>query len=161
VLEHGFVADPIQVGVVSRRLAKLLRHLDGAPEVVERVTCPAEEALATGEVEEQHGVLRSSGDHGGETIGDLGVFARLVERGEGSPELPAASLDAFPGVPSRAMMVVPSSFAEVVRLVRGGAKTKVPAGASTRSPSTSCSLMTRSPAAPAVHAVTSNAVMPS
>src|SRR5215467_6873449 len=56
--ERGFVTDRIQVGVVLRGIAKLLRHLDGVPEVIERVTRPAALTLAAGEVEEQHGVLR-------------------------------------------------------------------------------------------------------
>src|SRR4029453_14002510 len=63
-LEPGFVADRIQVGVVPCGIAKLLRHLDGVPNVIERVTRPAGEALAAGEVEEQHGVLRSGRDNG-------------------------------------------------------------------------------------------------
>jgi hypothetical protein len=33
-------------------------------EVIERVACPAAEALAAGKVEEQHGVLRSDCDKG-------------------------------------------------------------------------------------------------
>ena len=64
LLERGFVADRIQVRVGLCGSAKLLRHLDGVPEVIERVTCPAAEALAAGEVEEQHGVLRSGCDKG-------------------------------------------------------------------------------------------------
>jgi len=62
-LERGFVADRIQVGVGLCRSAELLGHLDGVPEVIERVTCPAALALAAGEVEEQHGVLRIGCDH--------------------------------------------------------------------------------------------------
>jgi len=54
-LERGLLADRVQVGVVLRGTAKLLRHLDGVPEVIERVTRPAAETLAAGEVVEQHG----------------------------------------------------------------------------------------------------------
>src|SRR6266571_1651486 len=61
-LERGFVADRIQVGVVLCGIAKLRRHLDGVPEVIERVTRPARKTLAAGEVVEQHGVLRSGCD---------------------------------------------------------------------------------------------------
>src|SRR6266496_3030786 len=57
LLERGFVADRIEVGL--RGIAELLRHLDGVPEVIERVIRPAALTLAAGEVEEQHGVLRS------------------------------------------------------------------------------------------------------
>jgi len=41
LLERGFVADRIEVGVVLCGIAELLRHLDGVPEVIERVTRPA------------------------------------------------------------------------------------------------------------------------
>ena len=41
-LERGLLADRVQVGVVLRGTAKLLRHLDGVPEVIERVTRPAQ-----------------------------------------------------------------------------------------------------------------------
>ena len=58
LLERGFVADRFQVGIGLCGSAKLLGHLDGVLEMIERVTCPAAEALAAGEVEEQHGVLR-------------------------------------------------------------------------------------------------------
>src|SRR6266536_1536781 len=64
LLERGFVADRIEVGVVLCGIAELLRHLDGVPEVIERVTRPAALNLAAGEVEEQHGVLRSGCDQG-------------------------------------------------------------------------------------------------
>ena len=111
-------------------------------------------------------------------MSDLGEFARLIKGSERGPQFPAAGLVRLPGVPSSEMMVVPSSVAEAVRLMRGGADRKVPAGASTRSPSSSntawprstrkawsavgssCSLITRSPAAWAVQAVTPKAVMP-
>src|SRR5687768_5137833 len=92
LLERGFVADGIEVGVGLRGLAKLLRHLDRASEVIERCTCPAEEALAAGEVEEQHGVLRGCSNQCAETIGDLGVLFRSVERSKRSPQFPAARL---------------------------------------------------------------------
>src|SRR5262249_60583030 len=62
LLERGFVADWIQVGVVLCGIAKLRRHLDGLPEVIERVTRPARKTLAAGEGIEQHGVLRSGCD---------------------------------------------------------------------------------------------------
>ena len=52
LLERGLVADWIQIGVVLCGIAKLLRHLDGAPEVIERVTRPAADTLAAGEVAE-------------------------------------------------------------------------------------------------------------
>ena len=78
-LERGLLADRVQVGVVLRGTAKLLRHLDGVPEVIERVTRPAAETLAAVEVVEQHGVLRSGCDQGGEAVGDLDVLARLIE----------------------------------------------------------------------------------
>src|SRR5215831_15534996 len=94
--ERGFVADRIQVGVVLRGIAKLLRHLDRVPEVIERVTRPAALTLAAGEVEEQHGVLRSGCDQGAETVGDLGVLTRLIKGGERSPQFPAAGLVRFP-----------------------------------------------------------------
>jgi hypothetical protein len=42
LLERGLLADRVQVGVVLRGTAKLLRHLDGVPEVIERVTRPAQ-----------------------------------------------------------------------------------------------------------------------
>src|SRR6266704_477990 len=64
LLERGFVADGIQVGVVLCGIAKLRRHLDAVPEVIERVTRPARKTLAAGEVVEQHGVLRSGCDQG-------------------------------------------------------------------------------------------------
>src|SRR6266545_5536423 len=92
LFEGGFVADRIQVGVGLRGMAKLLRHLDGVPEVIQRVAGTAGEALAAGEVEEQHGVLRSGCDQGAKTVGDLGVLAREIEGSKRSPEFPAAGL---------------------------------------------------------------------
>src|SRR5215469_1852544 len=64
LLERGFVADRIQVGVVLCVVEKLLRHLDRVHEVIERVTSPAAATLAAGEVVEQHGVLRCGCDQG-------------------------------------------------------------------------------------------------
>ena len=52
LLERGVVADRIEVGVVLCGIAKLLRHLDRAAEVIERVTRPAADTLAAGEVAE-------------------------------------------------------------------------------------------------------------
>ena len=52
LLERGVVADRIEVGVVLCGIAELLRHLDGVPEVIERVTRPASDTLAAGEVAE-------------------------------------------------------------------------------------------------------------
>jgi hypothetical protein len=49
-------------------------------------------ALAAGEVEEQHGVLRTDCDKRAEAVGDLGVPARLIERGERCPQFPAAGV---------------------------------------------------------------------
>src|SRR5215475_7601016 len=92
LLEGGLAADWIQVGVVLGGITKLLRHLDGVPEVIERVTRPAALTLAAGEVEEQHGVLRSGCDQGAKTVGDLGMLARRIEGGERSPQFPAAGL---------------------------------------------------------------------
>jgi Glyoxalase-like domain len=80
-------------------------------------------------------LLRSACDQGAQAVGDLGVLTCLVERSKRSPQLPATRFVRFPGVPSTAMMVVPCSWAEAVRLVRGGANTRVPAGPSTESPS--------------------------
>ena len=71
LLERGFVADRIEVRVVLCGIAELLRHLDGVPEVIERVTRPAALTLTAGEVEEQHGVLRNGCDQGAQTVGDL------------------------------------------------------------------------------------------
>ncbi len=62
LLERRFVADLIQVRIVRRGIAKLLRHLDRVPEVIERVSLPAGETLAAGEVVEQQCVLRGSFD---------------------------------------------------------------------------------------------------
>jgi hypothetical protein len=60
--ERRFVADRVHVGVVLRRIAKLVRHLDRVPEVVEGGGRLAGETLAAGEVVEQQGVLRGSVD---------------------------------------------------------------------------------------------------
>ena len=73
-------------------IAKLLCHVDRAPQVIERVSRSATEALAASEVVEQQGVLRRGFDQDAQTVGDLGVLARLVERDERSPEFPAAGL---------------------------------------------------------------------
>ncbi len=53
----------------------MLRAVDRECEVVDRVTRPAREALATGEVVEQPGVLRMSLDQLASAIGSL----QLVE----------------------------------------------------------------------------------
>src|SRR5215469_2664743 len=64
LLEGGFKADGVQVGVTLCGVAKLVRHLESAPEVTECVTRPAAATLAAGEVVEQHGILRSGCDQG-------------------------------------------------------------------------------------------------
>ena len=60
--ECRIVADRVEVRIVLREPAKLLRHVDRLPEVVERVSGPARQALAAGEVVEQQGVPRRSFD---------------------------------------------------------------------------------------------------
>jgi len=49
-------------------------------------------ALAAGEVEEQHWVLRIGRNQRFQAVRDLGVRARLIQRGEWRPELPAPGL---------------------------------------------------------------------
>jgi hypothetical protein len=50
LLEGGFVADRIQVRVGLCGFAKLVGHLESAPEVSERVSRAAVQTLAAGEV---------------------------------------------------------------------------------------------------------------
>src|SRR2546421_4997132 len=88
-LERGLVADRIEVRIVLCVRARPLRHIDRAPEVVDRVARPAREALAAGDVVEQLGVLRMSLDQYASAVSQLGVLARLVEGPEWGPEFPA------------------------------------------------------------------------
>ena len=71
---------------------ELLRELDRAPEVLERVRLPAGEALAAGQVVEEQAVLRARLDDLAQPLRDLGVLTRLVAGPERSPELPAAGV---------------------------------------------------------------------
>ena len=137
VARTWIVADRIEVGVVACRRAELLGHLDGAPEVVERIARPAREALAAREVEEQHRVLRSGGHDPAQPVGDLGVLARLVQRGERRPELPATGLVALARRAFQQNDRRPFLHGRGRSPSGGGAKTRVPAGASTWSPSSS------------------------
>jgi hypothetical protein len=136
VPERGLIADRIEVRIVLCVRAEPLRHVDRAPEVVDRVTRPAGEALAAGDVVEQVGVLRMSLDQYATAVSRLGVLARLVERSGAQSSQPWGSY-AFPGVPPSAMIVVSGSSANAVRFTSGRAKTRVLAGATTRSPSSS------------------------
>src|SRR5256886_10408094 len=78
-LERGLVADRIEVRVVLCERAKPLRHVDRAPEVVDRVGRPAGEALAAGEDVEQASVLRLSLAQSASAISRLVVLSRPVE----------------------------------------------------------------------------------
>jgi hypothetical protein len=136
-LERGLVADRIEVRIVLCVRAKPLRHVDRAPEVVDRVSRPARKALAAGDVVEEVGVLWVSLGQDASALSHLGVLALLVERPERGPELPAVGLVRLSGTPPSAMIVVSGSSANAVRVTPGRTKTRVPAGASTRSPSSS------------------------
>ena len=92
LLERGLIADGIEVRIILRVGPTPLRAVDRESEVVDRVTRPAREALATGEVVEQPGVLRMSLDQLASAIGRLGVLACLIERVQRGPELPAVGL---------------------------------------------------------------------
>src|SRR5262245_31498264 len=57
LLERGLVADRVEIRVALRKVAELLRHPDCLLEVLERIGCPAGEALAAGEVVEEQAVV--------------------------------------------------------------------------------------------------------
>jgi hypothetical protein len=92
LLERGLIADRIEVRIILCVRPTPLRAVDRESEVIDRVTRPAREALATGQVVEQPGVLRMSRDQLASAIGRLGVLACLIERGQRSPDLPAVGL---------------------------------------------------------------------
>src|SRR6476620_4796287 len=71
-LERGLIADRIEVRILLGVRPTPVRTVDREPEVIDRVTRPAREALATGEVVEQPGVLRMSLDEFASAIGRLG-----------------------------------------------------------------------------------------
>src|SRR4051794_8575886 len=92
LLERRLIADRIEVRIILCVRPTPLRAVDCETEVLDRVGRPAREALATGEVVEQPGVLRMSLDELASALGRLGVLAGAVERVQRRPELPAVGL---------------------------------------------------------------------
>src|SRR6185436_4889720 len=97
LLERRFLADGVEVGVALRVVAHAVHQLDRLAKVLERLVRPAGEALAAGEVVERYGVSRHGPGDLRRAVGDRGVLARLVERPERRPDLPAADLVRLPG----------------------------------------------------------------
>src|SRR5439155_6207282 len=99
LLERGFVADRIEVGVAGSKRAEPLRPVDREPEMLDRVGRPPREALAARDIVERRAVLRMGCDQLASAVGSLSVVARLVEAVERHPDLPAQR---FVGLPRRA-----------------------------------------------------------
>lgn len=74
-LESGLVADRVEVAVPGSKRTERLVAIDREPEMLDRVVCPAGEALAAREVVERPRVLRMSFDQLAPLIGSLGVLA--------------------------------------------------------------------------------------
>ena len=105
--------------------------------MLDRVGLAPGEALAAGEVVEELGVLRVRRDQVPRLVGRFVVPPLLVEPSDRGPELPAGRRVDLPRRAPATRIVVPGSSANAVRFTPGRAKTNVPAGASTRSPSSS------------------------
>ena len=143
-LKAGSLANWIEVRVVLRVRANPLRHVDRAPEVVDRVSRPSGEALAAGEVVEQRGVLRMRLGQSRATVGRLGVLARLVERAERRPELPAFGLVRLSGRAAECDDRRPGLLGERRSLHAGAGEDEGAGGRDHRSPSSSKAARPRS-----------------
>jgi hypothetical protein len=80
LLETGLVANRIEVGVLSRHLAKALPHVDRAAEVPDRVGRPTREALAARNVVVEVRLVGTSLDELAARVRCLRVPAGFVER---------------------------------------------------------------------------------
>ena len=88
--EPWLIADPVEIRIGFCVLAELLGEPDRTPQVAERLGRLASEALAAGQVVEQHPVLRVQFDGGAQCVTNLSVLAGEVHRGKRGPQLPAA-----------------------------------------------------------------------
>src|SRR5439155_9339450 len=96
LLERGLLADRVEVGVSRGELAELLPALDRATEVLDRVLLAPREALDARDVVGHARVLGMGFDQLTPAVGGLVVLARLIERMERRPHLPAAGLIRLP-----------------------------------------------------------------
>ena len=92
LLEVRPVAERGEVVVLLRQLAELLRAADRVTQVLDRVVAAAGERLGAGDVVEDTGVLGVVPQQLAAAVGDLLVLARLEERVQLRPDLPAVRL---------------------------------------------------------------------
>src|SRR5207249_3675194 len=96
LLERGLFADRVEVGVSRGELAELLPALDRVAQVPERILLAPREALDARDVVGHARVLGMGFDQLTPAVGGLVVLARLIERMERRPDLPAAGLVCLP-----------------------------------------------------------------
>ena len=85
-LKRRFVADDVEVGVVSCHFAAAVPHVDClAAKVFDCLGRLTGEALAAGDVVEEVGLIGACGDDLASQLRRLGVVARLVQQGVRAP----------------------------------------------------------------------------
>ena len=137
LLEAGLIADGVEVRVLDGQLAERLPSLDRPAEMLDRVRRPTGQALAARQVVERRDVVGMCLEDLERAVRSLRISACLIERIDLRPTSQPTATYGLPSVAPMASTVVPDSSAKAVRVTPGCTWTKVPAGASTDSPSSS------------------------